>query len=72
MVKRSGSQNRPNRVSNHDPEEIIRGTQDTKAIIAQEGDSLRSLARAVIFEFVEAEIAEAVGAEKGERPSATK
>jgi Transposase, Mutator family len=36
-------------------------------MIAEEGDFLRPLVRAVIQEFLEAEMAEAVGAEKGER-----
>jgi putative transposase len=45
----------------------IKGTQDIKAIIGQDGEFLRPLVRAVIQEFLEAEMAEAVGAEKGER-----
>jgi putative transposase len=45
----------------------IKGTQDIKAIIGQDGEFLRPIVHAVIQEFLEAEMAEAVGAEKGER-----
>jgi putative transposase len=44
-----------------------KGTQEIKAMIAEEGDFLRPLVRTVIQEFLEAEMAEAVGAQKGER-----
>jgi putative transposase len=45
----------------------IKGTEEIKAAIAQDEDFLRPLVRTVIQEFLEAEMAEAVGAEKGER-----
>jgi transposase-like protein len=38
-----------------------------KAMMAEDGDFLRPMVRAVIQEFLEAEMAQAVGAEKGER-----
>jgi putative transposase len=44
-----------------------KGTQEIKAMIAEEGDFFRPLVRAVVQEFLEAEMAEAVGAQKGER-----
>jgi putative transposase len=46
---------------------INKGTQEIKAMIAADADFLRPVVRTVIQEFLEAEMAEAVGAEKGER-----
>ena len=46
---------------------IDKGTQEIKAMMAEDTDFLRPLVRTVIQEFLEAEMAEAVGAEKGER-----
>jgi putative transposase len=46
---------------------IEKGTQEIKAMMAEDTDFLRPLVRTVIQEFLEAEMAEAVGAEKGER-----
>jgi hypothetical protein len=47
--------------------ESNRTISEIKAIMAEDGDFLRPMVRAVIQEFLEAEMAEAVGAEKGER-----
>jgi putative transposase len=44
-----------------------KGTQEIKAMIAEDEDFLRPLVRSVIQEFLEAEMAETVGAQKGER-----
>ena len=44
-----------------------RTISEIKAMMAEDGDFLRPLVHAVIQEFLEAEMAEAVGAEKGER-----
>jgi transposase-like protein len=44
-----------------------KGSQEIKAMIAEDGDFLRPLVRSVIQEFLEAEMAETVGAQKGER-----
>ena len=44
-----------------------RTLQEIKAMMAEDGEFLRPMVRAVIQEFLEAEMAEAVGAEKGER-----
>ena len=44
-----------------------KGTQEIKAMIAEDGDFLRPLVRSVIQEFLEADMAETVGAQKGER-----
>ena len=41
--------------------------KEIKRMIAEDGEFLRPMVRAVIQEFLEAEMAEAVGAEKGER-----
>ncbi len=41
--------------------------KESKRMIAEDGEFLRPMVRAVIQEFLEAEVAEAVGAEKGER-----
>jgi putative transposase len=46
---------------------INKGAQEIKAMMAKDTDFLRPLVRTVIQEFLEAEMAEAVGAEKGER-----
>jgi putative transposase len=46
---------------------IEKETQEIKAMMAEDTDFLRPLVRTVIQEFLEAEMAEAVGAEKGER-----
>ena len=43
------------------------GTEEIKAMIAREGDFLRPLVRTVVQEIMEAEMSEAVGAQKGER-----
>ena len=43
------------------------GSEEIKAMIAQEGDFLRPLVRTVRQEIMEAEMSEAVGAQKGER-----
>src|SRR6478736_4804867 len=43
------------------------GSEEIKAIIAQEGDFLRPLVRTVMQEIMEAEMSETVGAQKGER-----
>ena len=44
-----------------------RTISEIKAMMAEDGDFLRPMVRTVIQEFLEAEMAEAVGAEKGER-----
>jgi putative transposase len=44
-----------------------RTLQEIKATMAEDGEFLRPMVRAVIQEFLEAEMAEAVGAQKGER-----
>ena len=43
------------------------GSEEIKAMIAQEGDFLRPLVRTVMQEIMEAEMSETVGAQKGER-----
>src|SRR5262252_7448813 len=43
------------------------GTIDVKALLAQDGEFLRALARAALQEVLEAEMTEALSAEKGER-----
>ena len=43
------------------------GSEEIKAMIAQEGDFLRPLVRRLMQEIMEAEMSEAVGAQKGER-----
>ena len=43
------------------------GTIDVKALVAEDEDFLRALVRAALQEVLEAEMTEAVGAEKGER-----
>ena len=43
------------------------GSEEIKAMIAQEGDFLPPLVRTVMQEIMEAEMSETVGAEKGER-----
>ena len=42
-------------------------TSEIKAMMAEEGDFLRPMVRTVIQEFLEAEMTEAIGAQKGER-----
>ena len=44
-----------------------RTAKEIKAMMAEDGDFLRPMVRTIIQEFLEAEMAEAVGAEKGER-----
>ena len=44
-----------------------RTTSKIKAMMAEDGDFLRPIVRTVIQEFLEAEMAEAIGAQKGER-----
>ena len=44
-----------------------RSLAEIKALLEEESDFLRPMVRAAIQEFLEAEMAEAVGAEKGER-----
>ena len=44
-----------------------RSVSEIKAMMAEDDDFLRPMVRAVIQEFLEAEMVEAVGAEKGER-----
>ena len=44
-----------------------RSLAEIKALLEEESDFLRPMVRAVIQEFLEAEMAEAVGAQKGER-----
>ena len=44
-----------------------RTTSEIKAMMAEDGDFLRPIVRRVIEEFLEAEMTEAVGAQKGER-----
>jgi Transposase, Mutator family len=44
-----------------------RSVSQIKAMVAEDGEFLRPMVRAVIQEFLEAEMAQAVGAEKGER-----
>ena len=43
------------------------GTIEVKALLAQDEDFLRALARTALQEVLEAEMTEALGAEKGER-----
>src|SRR4030095_6935618 len=47
--------------------ESNRTTSEIKAMMAEDGDFLRPIVRTVIQEFLEAEMAEAIGAQKGER-----
>jgi putative transposase len=47
--------------------ESNRTAREIKAMMAEDGEFLRPMVRAVIQEFLEAEMAQAVGAEKGER-----
>jgi putative transposase len=44
-----------------------RTTAEIKAMMAEDGDFLRPIVRTVIQEFLEAEMSEAIGAQKGER-----
>jgi len=44
-----------------------RTTSEIKAMMAEDGDFLRPIVRTVIEEFLEAEMTEAIGAQKGER-----
>ena len=44
-----------------------RTLREIKAMMGEDGDFLRPMVRAVIQEFLEAEMVQAVGAEKGER-----
>ena len=46
---------------------VNKGTKEIKAMMAKDADFLRPLVRAVIQEFLEAEMVQAIGAEKGER-----
>jgi putative transposase len=46
---------------------VNRATKEIQAMMAEDADFLRPLVRSVIQEFLEAEMTEAVGAEKGER-----
>ena len=46
---------------------INRTSAEIKAIMAEEGDFLRPIVRTVIGKFLEAEMSEAIGAQKGER-----
>ena len=43
------------------------GTIDVKAVLAEDGEFLRALARVALQEVLEAEMTEALSAEKGER-----
>jgi transposase-like protein len=45
-----------------------RTAREIKAMMAEDGEFLRPMVRAVIQEFLEAEMAEAVGAEKRSEP----
>ena len=45
------------------------GTIDVKALLAEDEEFLRTLVRAALQEVLEAEMTEALGAEKGERTS---
>jgi putative transposase len=47
--------------------DINRTLKEIKAMIGEDGEFLRPMERTVIQEFLEAEMAQAVGAEKGER-----
>jgi putative transposase len=47
--------------------ESNRTISEIKRMMAEDGDFLRPIVKAVIQEFLEAEMAEAIGAEKGER-----
>ena len=49
------------------PKRVSKETKEIKAMVAEEADFLRPLVRSVIQEFLEAEMAAAIGAEKGER-----
>jgi putative transposase len=44
-----------------------RSVSQIKTMMAEDGEFLRPMVRAVVQEFLEAEMAQAVGAEKGER-----
>ena len=46
---------------------VNRGSKEIQAMMAEDADFLRPLVRSVIQEFLEAEMAAAIGAEKGER-----
>jgi len=45
------------------------GTIAVKALLAEDGEFLRALARAALHEVLEAKMTEALSAEKGERPA---
>jgi putative transposase len=49
------------------PKRVNKETKEIKAMMAEDADFLRPLVRSVIQEFLEAEMAAAIGAEKGER-----
>ena len=46
---------------------VNKETKEIKAVMAEDADFLRPLVRSVMQEFLEAEMAAAIGAEKGER-----
>jgi transposase-like protein len=59
--------NRPTEYRTITQKRVNRGSKEIKAMIAEDADFLRPLVRSVIQEFLEAEMAGAIGAEKGER-----
>jgi putative transposase len=59
--------NQPTEYRTMTQKRVSRGSKEIKAMMAEDVDFLRPLVRSVIQEFLEAEMSEAVGAEKGER-----
>jgi putative transposase len=59
--------NQPTEYRTMTQKRVNRATKEIKAMMAEDADFLRPLVRSVIQEFLEAEMAAAVGAEKGER-----
>jgi putative transposase len=59
--------NQPTEYRTMTQKRVSRGTKEIKAMVAEDVDFLRPLVRSVNQEFLEAEMSEAVGAEKGER-----
>ena len=64
--KQLGARKQPTEYRTMIQKRVNKGTKEIKAMMAEDADFLRPLVRSVIQEFLEAEMAEAVGAEKGE------
>jgi putative transposase len=63
----SWEQQQPTEYRTMTQKESNRTAREIKALMREDGEFLRPMVRAVIQEFLEAEMAQAVGAEKGER-----